>query len=38
MKNVLKLQKLALKSSSADIGAAISVSSCDSNSCNSQEV
>lgn len=37
MKNVLKLQKLAVKTSSAELGAAISCTSCESNSCNKQE-
>lgn len=36
MKNVLKLQKLALKTSSLSDAVAISCSSCDSNSCNKQ--
>lgn len=37
MKNVLKLQKLALKAASKEAPAAISCTSCDSNSCNKQE-
>jgi hypothetical protein len=37
MKNVLKLQKLAIKTTSDEGLVAISCSSCDSNSCNKQE-
>ena len=36
MKNVLKLQKLALKTSSTEGYVAISCTSCDSSSCNKQ--